>query len=1001
MVCGDALTVQEKDLLLEMLFNREAAMAWDFSEMGKVKDIVSPPQQIRTIPHDAWQAPGFPVPKALHQVVIDMLKDRIKHGILEPCHGPYRNPWFLVKKKSNKYRMINAAMNMNKVTIRDANLPPDVDGFSEEFAGMVMTSLIDLFSGYDQITLAKTYRDLTAFMTPLGLLRQTTLPQGATNSVAQFVRVITKILEDLLEICRPFLDDIGVKGPKTTYGNVEVAPGVRQFVLEHIKNLDSVLLNFELAGCTISGEKSQFCMPGIKIVGFVCDFHGRRPEGSKIIKILEWRPCHDVTSARAFIGVCVYYRVWIENFALVAAPIFQLFKKGNKFVWGKEQEIAMDKLKMALTTAPAMKTLNYSEKAGEIVLAVDASLQGWGAVLQQGVAGSKDRHPVRYESGLWNEQETRYDAGKRECRGLMKALKKVRYWLYGTKFVIEIDANTLVAQLNQSASDLPGALVTRWLAWIRLFDFDVRHVPGRKHSAPDGLSRRPRGPSDDEDEAHEEDIDDFIDAQLNCIRLCPVSVGLEGSEPILEDSYSDHSQEIARYLTTLSRPSEMSTKQFRKFKHEALKFLVQDKHLFKRSNKTAPMRRVVDLQEERSMILQELHDESGQCGRKGTYRKVADRYWWEEVWKDTCAYVKSCEECQLRAPRREEETLHPTWTSGVWEKVGVDVVYMPPNEGKRYIVLARDDFSGWVEGRALGAATSEAVARFLWEDVICRHGCPGRFVMDGGPENKGIVETLAEKYKIKRVVVSAYHPQANGLVERGHTAVVDALAKMTAGGSRGWVKSFASVLWADRTTVRTSTGMAPYRVLYGCDAVLPIELDVPTWQVLPWGNVRTTGELLALRARQLERRDEDLEEAALHLRRMREADKDVWDDNRRVHASPILEGDLVLLHDTKLDNMHTHKLAWRWLGPFRVMEANTEKGWYILAELDGAVLKGTVAGNRLKKRVGRASESEVSNEREDEDQDLPMTPLVEDSVPEISVNVPLRDPGAPFDFIHY
>lgn len=68
---------------------------------------------------------------------------------------------------------------------------------------------------------------------------------------------------------------------------------------------------------------------------------------------------------------------------------------------------------------------------------------------------------------------------------------------------------------------------------------------------------------------------------------------------------------------------------------------------------------------------------------------------------------------------------------------------MPPSEGKRYIAL---------EGRALGAATPKAVARFLCEDVMCRHGCSGKFVMDGGPENKGIVEALTEIYKIKRVV---------------------------------------------------------------------------------------------------------------------------------------------------------------------------------------------------------------------------------------------------------
>ncbi len=69
-------------------------------------------------------------------------------------------------------------------------------------------------------------------------------------------------------------------------------------------------------------------------------------------------------------------------------------------------------------------------------------------------------------------------------------------------------------QLNKSAADVPGALVNRWLAWIRLFDFDVRHVVGKRHLVADGLSRRPWVPEDDEES--ESDVKDFIDVELFC-----------------------------------------------------------------------------------------------------------------------------------------------------------------------------------------------------------------------------------------------------------------------------------------------------------------------------------------------------------------------------------------------------------------------------------------------------------------------------------------------------
>jgi hypothetical protein len=124
-----------------------------------------------------------------------------------------------------------------------------------------------------------------------------------------------------------------------------------------------------------------------------------------------------------------------------------------------------------------------------------------------------ERHPVRYESGHWSRVEASYDTTKRECQGVLKALKKCRGWLYGVKFLLETNANVLVAQLNRATLDLPGSLLMRWIAWIRLFDFDVKHMSGKKYIAADGLSRRPRMILEmEEEDSKEEDIKDFVDA---------------------------------------------------------------------------------------------------------------------------------------------------------------------------------------------------------------------------------------------------------------------------------------------------------------------------------------------------------------------------------------------------------------------------------------------------------------------------------------------------------
>ena len=87
------------------------------------------------MPHKAWQVLGFLIPKALHLAVVGMLRKRLKNKVLKYCDGPYWNPWFLVKKKSSKYRLVNATIEINKHSIQDTNFLLSINEFSEEFVG--------------------------------------------------------------------------------------------------------------------------------------------------------------------------------------------------------------------------------------------------------------------------------------------------------------------------------------------------------------------------------------------------------------------------------------------------------------------------------------------------------------------------------------------------------------------------------------------------------------------------------------------------------------------------------------------------------------------------------------------------------------------------------------------------------------------------------------------------------------------------------------------------
>ena len=188
------LSFQEQDLLIEMLYKRKIILIWNFSEIDKVRSEIMKDQKIRIISHKTWQTSDFSVSKALKLIIIKMLQERINADLLEFNFDLYRNLWFLINKKiKNKYRMINAIMNMKKVIIRDVNLSFNVKKFLKEFADMLITSLINFFFNYDQMMFVEKCRNLTTFMISFELLRMIRFFQKIINSIAQFVKIIIKI----------------------------------------------------------------------------------------------------------------------------------------------------------------------------------------------------------------------------------------------------------------------------------------------------------------------------------------------------------------------------------------------------------------------------------------------------------------------------------------------------------------------------------------------------------------------------------------------------------------------------------------------------------------------------------------------------------------------------------------------------------------------------------------------------------------------------------------
>jgi len=158
---------------------------------------------------------------------------------------------------------------------------------------------------------------------------------------------------------------------------------------------------------------------------------------------------------------------------------------------------------------------------------------------------------------------------------------------------------------------------------------------------------------------------------------------------------------------------------------------------------------------------------------------------------------------------------------------------------------------------------------------------------------------------------------------------------------------------ADRCTVKKATGFTPAYLVQGREYVLPIEADIPTVQNLGFQRDMTTEDLLFVRMRQIDLKDQNVQEALSRIARRRLEAKELWDEQHERVNRPAGEqldvGDLVLVKNTQLDKGFGRKLEFRWLGPYEIVEAYPNRNYYQLAELDGARLRKTTHGDRLKK----------------------------------------------------
>ncbi len=154
------------------------------------------------------------------------------------------------------------------------------------------------------------------------------------------------------------------------------------------------------------------------------------------------------------------------------------------------------------------------------------------------------------------------------------------------------------------------------------------------------------------------------------------------------------------------------------------------------------------------------------------------------------------------------------------------------NTSNRYILVATDYCTKWVEAQAMKDTKAESVAKFLYRNIMTRFGCPVELIFDqGGHFINKVIGKLTEYHLILHKKSIVYYPQANGQAESTNKTLVRILRRMVQDNKKEWDTKLDSALWAFRTAYKVSTGMTPFRMVYGLEAIVPMEFVVPSLRI--------------------------------------------------------------------------------------------------------------------------------------------------------------------------
>lgn len=776
--------------------------------------------------------PARRLPVAMHDKVKQELERMEAAGIITPVDEPtsWVNSMVVVPKANDKVRICLDPRDLNKAVKREHYQMPTLEEVTSQLSGCQYFTVLDATSAYWQVPLDHESSMLTCFNAgPFGRWRYLKMPYGLNSAQEVFQKRMHETFGTVT--CHPLVDDLLIGGIS---------------IPDHNEKLRKTLETAREKGVRFNPEKTQLCQTSVKFYGEMLTRNGMIPDPEKVQAVKAMESPQNKKELETYMGMFTYLSQYCPQLAEKSANIRELLKKDSEWCWTPGHERDFQELKSMITAEPG-PVLQYYDVRKPVIIQVDASQSGLGAVLLQ------EGRPVAYASKALTPTQQAYAQIEKEALAILFGCEKFHQFIYGRHCVIESDHKPLETIMGKPLHAVPMRL-QRIRIRLQAYDIKVMYRPGRDIPVADTLSRHymSRQQSDQCDDLHS-DLEAHVDMMLSNLPVSDERLEEIQCESAKDEQLSMLAIYIANGWPARKMQAHELVQEFWNYRDE----LSTERGLYFKGEKLIIPRSL------RRSILKKLH--VGHMGIEKTIERARDILFWPLMGRDIQDMVQGCTICQERLPSNcKEPLMSHDIPEAPWQKVGTDLFEY---DSRKYLVVV-DYYSRYFEVALMFNGTSSSAVITQLKSIFARHGVPMTVISDNGPQYSS--EEFAEfsrKWNFTHITSSPMYAQSNGLAERTVQTVKDVLDKAKAEGE----DPYLALLERRNTPVDNHASPAQMLMSRRLRSVVPMTMK----QMLP--RVVPTEDVIRHRQKEQSRQQAHYNKGSKPLDPMKQGDKvRVW-----------------------------------------------------------------------------------------------------------------------------